>query len=62
MKQTEPPSGLSPSPERGQRADGSPPRVRLQDLTGGARVLVIEHQGEDYTLRVTARGKLILNK
>lgn len=45
---------------------GSPPaplrRVRSAELIGDARELRIEHAGEEYRLRITSKGKLILTK
>jgi hemin uptake protein HemP len=38
------------------------PRVRAASLFDGARELIIEHGGEEYRLRVTSKGKLILTK
>ena len=40
----------------------SPRRVRLEALMGGDRELIIEHRGEDYRLRLTSNGKLLLTK
>lgn len=37
-------------------------RLRSQDLFAGAKELVIEHAGDEYRLRLTAQGKLILTK
>jgi hemin uptake protein HemP len=37
-------------------------RWRIADLTGDAREAIIEHDGQDYRLRVTANDKLILTK
>jgi hemin uptake protein HemP len=37
-------------------------RWRVADLTGDAREAIIEHDGQDYRLRVTANDKLILTK
>ena len=37
-------------------------RWRLEDLLSGARETVIEHEGQDYKLRITSNGKLILTK
>lgn len=37
-------------------------RLQASQLFGGARELVIEHAGEDYRLRITQLGKLILTK
>ena len=39
---------------------GVPERVRSEDLLRGRAELVIEHNGREYRLRVTQRGKLIL--
>jgi hemin uptake protein HemP len=38
------------------------PRVSAASLFAGARELIIEHGGEEYRLRVTSKGKLILTK
>jgi hemin uptake protein HemP len=40
----------------------SRPRVLSSDLLGTARELVIEHDGEEYRLRLTRLDKLILTK
>jgi len=37
-------------------------RVNSKDLFGSLRELVIEHVGEEYRLRITSQGKLILTK
>jgi hemin uptake protein HemP len=39
-----------------------PVRVELASLLAGGREAIIVHNGEDYRLRVTANGKLILTK
>lgn len=39
-----------------------PARVQAASLFGGGRELVIVHQEEEYRLRVTRKGKLILTK
>jgi len=44
---------ISPSPAR---------RLRSDELLGGTRELIIEHQGQEYRLRLTRNDKLILNK
>jgi hemin uptake protein HemP len=42
---------------------GSGPRViSSADLLDGSREIIIRHVGEDYRLRLTRAGKLILNK
>ena len=39
-----------------------PRRVTSEALLSGARTLTIEHGGEEYTLRLTKLGKLLLTK
>ncbi|WP_428249113.1 hemin uptake protein HemP [Ferrovibrio sp.] len=39
-----------------------PPRLDARRLFGAAREVIIEHEGADYRLRLTANGKLILTK
>ncbi len=39
-----------------------PPRIDSQQLLKGGKELVIVHGGEEYRLRLTAAGKLILTK
>jgi hemin uptake protein HemP len=36
--------------------------VRTQELFGPDKEIVIDHDGEKYRLRITRRGKLILQK
>ena len=45
----------------GERAPGIP-RLRVVDLLGDAREAIIEHEGQDYRLRITSNRKLILTK
>jgi hemin uptake protein HemP len=53
-------------PPRRERAPAAPPlpsrRVNSAALLGGASELVIEHSGQEYRLRRTRQGKLILIK
>ena len=37
-------------------------RITTTDLMQGARAIIILHQGEEYLLRITKSGKLILTK
>lgn len=37
-------------------------RCDSRDLFGGARELLIEHAGNEYRLRLTSQGKLVLTK
>ncbi|MBP7062665.1 hemin uptake protein HemP [Ferrovibrio sp.] len=43
------------------RAD-SLPRLDARRLFAATREVIIEHEGADYRLRLTANGKLILTK
>lgn len=47
-------TGTAPNPQ--------PIRVELAALLSGRREAIIVHNGEDYRLRVTSNGKLILTK
>jgi len=40
----------------------SPPVIRAETLFGESREIWIEYHGERYRLRITRRGKLILQK
>jgi len=47
------------------KQDATPPlrqRLHSAELFGTAREVVIEHAGEEYRLRLTRQGKLILTK
>jgi hemin uptake protein HemP len=37
-------------------------RLKVSDLMAGEREAILEHGGQDYRLRITASGKLILTK
>ena len=39
-----------------------PRRLKVSELLEGAREAILEHSGQDYRLRITANGKLILTK
>lgn len=39
-----------------------PLRLHVAKLLEGRRMAILEHGGEDYTLRITTKGKLILTK
>ncbi len=43
-------------------AQASRPRLHSKELFGTAREIVIEHAGDEYRLRLTRQGKLILTK
>jgi hemin uptake protein HemP len=55
------PSTRSPYPHRPPRAP-SIRRIGSRELMGAAGQLIIRHAGDDYHLRVTSKGKLILTK
>ncbi|MGQ0621567.1 MAG: hemin uptake protein HemP [Panacagrimonas sp.] len=38
------------------------PRLKSQELFRNSQELIIEHQGQEYRLRLTRNDKLILNK
>lgn len=40
----------------------SPRRLKVSDLLADDREAILEHAGQDYRLRITANGKLILTK
>jgi hemin uptake protein HemP len=57
----------------GQDPEGAPPlnrsplsqrpkRIKVSDLLQGEREVILEHDSQDYRLRITANGKLILTK
>jgi len=50
----EPPAAPVPSMQR--------KRITTADLMQGAREIIVLHQGEEYLLRITKTGKLILTK
>lgn len=37
-------------------------RVKVTDILSDQREAIIEHNGQDYLLRITANGRLILTK
>lgn len=43
-------------------AEGNPRRIKVSELLAGQREAILEHSGQDYRLRITASGKLILTK
>jgi hemin uptake protein HemP len=53
------PEAVDPPPPR---SSGEPRRVKVSELLEGEREAILEHGGQDYRLRITASGKLILTK
>lgn len=41
---------------------GQPVRYNVADLLRGGREAILEHDGAEYRLRITANGRLILTK
>lgn len=64
MKSSDKPKDFSPQVAGASRSGDVPTvrRVTSDELLAGRRELVIEHSGEEYRLRVTSKGKLILTK
>lgn len=38
------------------------PRLKVSDILAGHREAILEHNGQEYLLRITANGRLILTK
>ena len=53
-----------PSRKEGDAANpkGGIPRYAVPDLLGEAREAILLHDGAEYRLRITSRGRLILTK
>lgn len=45
-----------------ERSESAIRRVRARDVLGQRGILLIEHEGEVYTLRLTRNNRLILTK
>jgi hemin uptake protein HemP len=43
-------------------APQGPIRVLVAEILAGGREAILEHDGQDYRLRITSNGKLILTK
>lgn len=52
----------SAQPQSAPHPDPRPRRLKVSELLGGEREAILEHSGQDYRLRITANGKLILTK
>ena len=51
-----------PAPEANTDTSTKKVRVLVSDILQGGREAILEHDGQDYRLRITANGKLILTK
>jgi hemin uptake protein HemP len=47
---------------KGAENHSSSVRYRVDELMQGGREAILQHRGQDYRLRITATGKLILTK
>jgi hemin uptake protein HemP len=56
------PRGVDRKPAGPEAAALPRPHTTSARLMGGARELIIEHAGDEYRLRITGKGKLILTK
>lgn len=52
----------TPAAEPNTEANNKKVRVLVSDILRGGREAILEHDGQDYRLRITANGKLILTK
>ncbi len=52
----------APTSEPNNAANTKKVRVRVPDILQGGREAILEHDGQEYRLRITANGKLILTK
>jgi hemin uptake protein HemP len=53
---------LEPPGQAPVAAAGKLRRLKVSELLAGEREAILEHSGQDYRLRITANGKLILTK
>jgi len=51
-----------PTPEPNAEPQNKKVRVLVSDILQGGKEAILEHDGQDYRLRITANGKLILTK
>jgi hemin uptake protein HemP len=53
----------SSAPRAGESRTNEPPRrLKVSELLDGRREAILEHEGQEYRLRITANRKLILIK
>ncbi len=53
---------LTSGPDSHQTAAGANIRYRVDELLKGGREAILVHRGQEYRLRITSAGKLILTK
>lgn len=61
IKSSDNPDAFAPA-SRADETSSARKRINSRELFGPLRELVIEHAGEEYRLRITNQGKLILTK
>jgi hemin uptake protein HemP len=59
---SERPAPETTSTEAMRAAPQGPVRVLVSKILAGGREAILEHDGQDYRLRITSNGKLILTK
>jgi hemin uptake protein HemP len=62
MNADEHPARSKTTTDNSHAAPKRPVRVAVCEILQGGREAIIEHDGQDYRLRITANGKLILTK
>ena len=50
------------APTPSARPAAGPRRLKVSELMAGEREAILEHGGQEYRLRITASGKLMLTK
>ena len=55
-------AGTETRPEPPKTGRSQPTRIEASQLLGGNREVILEHDGQEYRLRLTSNGKLILTK
>lgn len=55
-------TGSSETPSQPDSAAPNRHRLKSIEIFSGAREVIIEHAGDEYRLRLTSQGKLILTK
>ncbi|WP_417803443.1 hemin uptake protein HemP [Thalassospira lucentensis] len=52
---------IAATPQKAEKT-GAVKQMKVSDLMGDAREIIIVHQGDEYHLRLTSNNKLILTK
>jgi hemin uptake protein HemP len=62
MSLNDEPQAERPTGNHTEPTSGETPVVAFESMASGQREVVIEYRGQQYRLRATRNGKLILNK